>query len=101
METKHQKLVSRMTASADGGTGLLHKITKPRAWREGVQIVKEEEKDAKSSARCEEKRKEWAKHWQRDREVQDQKENNVEEDMLRLLEKERQQRVTKQRERVR
>ena len=36
---EHQKLVSRMIASADGGAGLLHKITKPTAWRRGVQVL--------------------------------------------------------------
>ena len=44
MEVKHQKLVSRMIKSADGGTGLLHKTT---AWRGGVQSLMEEEEDAK------------------------------------------------------
>ena len=29
MEVEHQKLVSRMIASADGGTGFLHRITEP------------------------------------------------------------------------
>ena len=47
------------------------KNTKPTAWRGGVQILKEEEEDAKPSATCEEKKKEWAKHWQCDTEVQD------------------------------
>ena len=32
-ELEHQKLVSRMIDSADGGTGLLHKITKTTARR--------------------------------------------------------------------
>ena len=54
---EHKKLVSRMIASADGGKGLSHKITKPTAWRGGVQILKGEEEDAKPSARCEEKEK--------------------------------------------
>ena len=66
-----KKLVSRVIKSADGGTGLLSNITKPTAWRGGVQIVKEDEEDATPLARCEEKRKEWAKHWQCDTEVQD------------------------------
>ena len=48
------------------------KITKPTAWRGGGQIPKEEE-DAKPLARCEEKRKDWAKHWRCGKEVQDQK----------------------------
>ena len=32
-EEEHHKLVGRMIASAEGGAGLLHKITKPTAWR--------------------------------------------------------------------
>ena len=51
-------------ASADGGTGLLQKYTKTTAWRGGVQIQKEEEEDVKRMVRCEEKRNQWAKHWQ-------------------------------------
>ena len=36
----------------------MHKITKPTVWRGGgVQILKEEEEDAKLLARCEEKEK--------------------------------------------
>ena len=42
---EHLKLVSRRTKSADGGTSLLHKITKPTAWRGGVQILTEEEEE--------------------------------------------------------
>ena len=63
-----KKLVSSMIKSGARATGLLHKVTKPTAGR--VQILKEEEKDAKPSAICEETRKEWAKHWQCDTEVQ-------------------------------
>ena len=66
-------MVSRMISSAGGRTDFLHKITKPTAWRGGVQILKEEEEDAKLLSRCEEKRKEWAKHWQCETKVQDQK----------------------------
>ena len=36
----------------------LHEITKPTAWRGGVQILTKEEEGAKPLARCEEKRKE-------------------------------------------
>ena len=106
MEADHQKLVSRMIASddggarlaaqdhetdslerrsaeseggrrrcqgvrsAEGGTGLLHEITKPTAWRGGVQILKEEEQDARPMDRCEERRKEWARHWHCDANAQ-------------------------------
>ena len=47
METEHQKLGNRMIASADGGAGLKHKIAKSTPWRRWVQMVKEEEEDAK------------------------------------------------------
>ena len=48
MVTEHQKLVTPRIAGADGGTCLLHKITKKtKAWRGGVQILKEEEEDVK------------------------------------------------------
>ena len=56
MEVKHKNLVGLMIKSADGGTGLVHKITKSSAWRGGA-LLKEEEKDATPLARCEEKRK--------------------------------------------
>ena len=55
-----------------------------------MQILRNEE-DAKPSARCEEKRKEWPKHWQCETEVQDPKDKprseqlkNLEEDKPRL-----------------
>ena len=91
---KHQKTVSRMIKSAAGSTGLLHTISKPTTWRRRGQILKEEEEDAKPLARCEEKRKEWAKHWQCGKAVQDQKNRawrseelkKLEEDMPRLIE---------------
>ena len=35
-EVEHQKSVSCMIRSAEGGTGLLHKVTKPTAWRRGA-----------------------------------------------------------------
>ena len=35
MEVEQRTLVSRMIQSSDGSTGLLHKITKPSAWRGG------------------------------------------------------------------
>ena len=65
----HQLKVNQMIKSADGSAGLLHKITKPTAWR-GVQILKKEEEDARLMHRCEAKRKEWAKRWQCDENVQ-------------------------------
>ena len=70
MEEMHQRKVEQMIMSAEGGAGLLHKITKPTMWRGGVQILKEEEEDARLSDRCEAKKKEWAMHWQCDESVQ-------------------------------
>ena len=69
MEEMHQRKGENMIKSAEGSAGLLHKITKPTIWRRGVQILKEEE-DARLLDRCEAKRKEWAKHWQCDEEIQ-------------------------------
>ena len=51
MEEEHQRKVSQMIKSAEGSAGLLLKITKPTAWRGGVQILAKEEEDAKPSAR--------------------------------------------------
>ena len=59
-----------MIKSAEGSAGLLHKIQKTTMWRGGVQILKKEEEDARLLDRCEAKRKEWAKHWQCDEEIQ-------------------------------
>ena len=58
---------------AEGSAGLLHKITKPTAWRGGAQILKKEE-DVRLLDRCEAKRKERATHWQFDESVQNMKE---------------------------
>ena len=69
MEVEHQKLVSRMIRIAEGRTGLLHKITNPTPWRGGVQILNEGGR--RRLVRCEEKKKEWAKHWQCDTTIQD------------------------------
>ena len=38
-----------MIKSADGSAWLLHEITKPTVWRGELQILKEEEEDAKPS----------------------------------------------------
>ena len=69
MEEMHQRKVEKMIKSAEGSAGLLHKITTPTMWRGGVQILKKEE-DARLLDRCEAKRKEWAKHWHCDEEIQ-------------------------------
>ena len=62
IEEEHQKLVSRMIASAEGLS---------TAWRVGVQVLEEVERDVKLFGRCEEKRKGWAKNCQCNTEVQD------------------------------
>ena len=59
-----------MIKSAEGSAGLLHKLTKPTAWRGGAQILKKEEEDARLLDRCGAKRKERTKHWQCDESVQ-------------------------------
>ena len=70
MEEMHQRKVEKMIKSAEGSAGLLHNITKPAMWRGGIQILKQEEEDARLLDRCEAKRKEWVKHWQCDEEIQ-------------------------------
>ena len=68
-----------MSKSAEGSAGLLHKITKPTTWRRGVQILKEEQEDARLLGRCEAKRKERANHWQCDEEIQNMPKQAMEE----------------------
>ena len=70
MEEMHQRKVEKMIKSAEGSAGLLHKIRNLTMWRGGAQILKKEEEDARLLDRCEAKRKEWAKHWQCDEEIQ-------------------------------
>ena len=54
MEVEHQQLASRMIRSVEGGTGLLHKIIRPTAWRGEVQNMRgEEEEDANPLASSE------------------------------------------------
>ena len=55
MEEMHQRKVEKMSKSAEGSAGLLHKMTKPTMWRRGVQILEKEEEDAKLLERCEAK----------------------------------------------
>ena len=52
--------VAQMTKSAEGSAGLVHKISKPTAWRGGAQILGNEEEDARLLDPCEAKMKEWA-----------------------------------------
>ena len=54
-EEEHQKLSSRLISSAEGGAGFLHKIPKPTAWRDGLQVLKELEEGAKPLNRGEKK----------------------------------------------
>ena len=86
MEEMHQHKVAQMIKSAEGSAGLLHKNSKPTAWRKGVQILVNEEEDARLLDRCEAKRKEWAKHWQCDEEVQKVEEKLWKNEELRKLE---------------
>ena len=57
MEEMHQHKVAQMIKSAEGSAGLLHKISKPTAWWRGVQILVNEEEDARLLHRCAAKRK--------------------------------------------
>ena len=70
MEEMHPRKVEKMIKSAEGSAGLLHKITKSTIWRRGVQILRKEQEDARLLDRCEAKKKECAKHWQCDEEIQ-------------------------------
>ena len=70
MEEMHQHKVAQMIWSAEGSAGLLHKTTKPAAWRGETQILKQEEEDARLLDRCAAKREDWAKHWQCDESVE-------------------------------
>ena len=70
MEEMQQHKMEEMIKGAEGSAGLLHKISKHTAWRWAAQILVNEEEDARLLDRCEARRKEWAKHWQCDEEVQ-------------------------------
>ena len=71
-----------MTNSTEGSAGLLHKITKPTAWRGGAQILK----NARLLDRCEAKREKWAKHWQCHESVQKVEDKPLENEELKRLE---------------
>ena len=83
MEDMHQQKVTQMIKSAEGRAGLLHKITKPTAWRGGAQILKTEEEELD---RCEAKRKEWAKQKQCTEDVQNLEDKHWENKELKELE---------------
>ena len=53
-----------MSGSGRGAGFFVHTITKPAAWRGGLQVVEELEEDPEHMKKCEEKEKEWAKHCQ-------------------------------------
>ena len=75
-----------MIKGAEGSVGLLHNISKPTAWRRGAQILVNEEEDARLLDRCEAKRKECAKHWQCDEEVQNVEDKHWKNEEFRKLE---------------
>ena len=60
--------------------------SKPAARRRGAQILVNEEEDARLLDRCEAKKKEWAKHWGCDEEVQNAEEKPWMNEELRKLE---------------
>ena len=62
--------VRKMIESAEGSAGRLHKITKPRMWRRGVQILEKEEEDARLLTVVKQKEKNGQKHWQCDEDAQ-------------------------------
>ena len=72
--------------TTEGSAGLLHKIPKPTTWKGGAQILVNEEEDARLLDRCEAKRKERAKHWQCDEEVQSVEDKPRKNDELRSAE---------------
>ena len=44
MKELHQQKVAQMIMSAEGSAGLLRKISKPTAWRGGIQILEKKKK---------------------------------------------------------
>ena len=68
MEERHQQKVAQMIKSAEGSTGLLHKSQSLQ--RGGGQILKKRRRRCEVVRPFEAKRKEWAKHWPCDENVQ-------------------------------
>ena len=64
------KKVAQIILSAEGSAGLLHKISKPTAWRGGAHILKKEEEDVRLLDRCEAKRKNGQSIWKCNESVQ-------------------------------
>ena len=59
----HKARLEKLLASAEGGMGMLHRITKPLPWRSGEQVIEEKFDDAQPT-RVEVKQQEWKLHWQ-------------------------------------
>ena len=57
-------MIDKMIESAAMCAGSLHKIAKLAVWRGRWQLVDEAEEDVNPLTRNEEKRQEWALHWQ-------------------------------------
>ena len=66
----HQQKVNLLFKSADGSAGFCTRSRNPQHGEEVHRFWKKEEEDAGLMDRCEAKRREWAKHWQCDEEVQ-------------------------------
>ena len=64
-----KRILPELMIKSAEGSALVHKITKPTAWRVEAQILKKEEEDARLLDRCEAKRKQLAMHWQCDEDV--------------------------------
>ena len=66
MEEEHQKI----GRTNDFGCRFLSQNLEAGCWRGGLQVLEDLEEDAERMRRCEEKRKERARHWQCDSDVQ-------------------------------
>ena len=86
MEEMHQQKGDANDEDCGGKCGTLAQITKPTAWRGGAQILKKAEEDARLLDRCEAKRKELAKYWQYDEDVENLKDKPWKNEELRSAE---------------
>ena len=59
----HKARFEKLLASAEGGMGMLHRITKPLPWRSGEQVTEEKFDDAQPT-RAEVKKQGKKLHWQ-------------------------------------
>ena len=89
MEEMLQHKAAQMIKGAEERAGLFHNNSKLTAWRRGAQIVVNEEEDVRLLDRCEAQRKEWAKHWQCDEDVQNVEEKPWKNEELRSAEEAR------------